>query len=219
MRILVLDTSLEACSVGILDGAKTVERTAIVERGHAERLFLMVESAMAEAGLDFPELDRIAVTVGPGSFTGVRIGVSAARGFALVADVPVVGISTLAAHAESARRAGATGPILALLAGRGGEVSGQLFAADGSAVGAPTQDRPDLFAALARSERAALAGSGADAVAALDPSLKVIHRRSAPELSALIAIARDDRHALPPKPIYLRPPDAVPVRSPFRAAS
>lgn len=219
MRILVLDTSLEACSVGILDGSKTIERTETVLRGHAERLFVMVESAMAEAGFDFPDLDRIAVTVGPGSFTGVRIGVSAARGFALVAHVPVVGMSTLAAHAESARRGGANGPVVALLTSRGGEVSGQLFAADRSAVGEPLQDRPDFFAALARRERATLAGSGADAVAALEPGLRVIHHRSAPELSALIAIAVDDRFALPPKPIYLRPPDAVPVRSPFRAAS
>jgi tRNA threonylcarbamoyl adenosine modification protein YeaZ len=219
MRILVLDTSLEACSVGILDGEKAIERTEIVLRGHAEKLFGMVESTMAEAGLDFADLDRIAVTVGPGSFTGVRIGVAAARGFALVTGRPAVGLSTLAAHAESARRAGATGPVVALLTGRGGEVSGQLFAADGAAVDDATQDQPEHFAALARRAGASLAGSGADAVAALDPALKVIHRRSAPELTSLLAIARDDRYALPPKPIYLRPPDAVPVKAPILAAS
>lgn len=219
MRILVLDTSLEACSVGILDGERTLERSEIVLRGHAERLFGTVESAMDEAGIDFPDLDCIAVTVGPGSFTGVRIGVAAARGFALVTGRPAVGLSTLAAHAESARRAGAAGPVLALLTGRGGEVSGQIFAADGVPLGEPTQDRPEPFAAIARRKGASLAGSGADAVAALDPSLKVIHRRSAPELASLLAIARDERYALPPKPIYLRPPDAVPVKAPILAAS
>jgi tRNA threonylcarbamoyl adenosine modification protein YeaZ len=219
MRILVLDTSLEACSVGILDGERSAGRSEIVLRGHAEKLFGMVESAMAEAGLDFPDLDRIAVTVGPGSFTGVRIGVAAARGFALVTGRAAIGLSTLAAHAESARRAGATGPVVALLTGRGGEVSGQLFAGDGTPVGEPAQDQPDRFAALAKREGASLAGSGADAVAALDPSLKVVHGRSAPELASLLAIARDDRYALPPKPIYLRPPDAVPVKAPILAAS
>ena len=219
MRILILDTALEACSVGILDGSRSIERSETVLRGHAERLFGMIESAMAEARLEFADLDRIAVTVGPGSFTGVRIGVSAARGFALVNDRPVVGLSTLAAHATSVRLTGADSPVVALLTGRGGEVSGQLFAADGAPIGEPTQDHPRHFAALARRERAGLAGSGADAVAALDTSLRVLHRRSAPELTSLVALSQDERAWLPPKPLYLRPPDAVPVKTPILAAS
>src|SRR5215207_11035135 len=101
--ILALDTSLEDCAVAIAAGGRVTLVRETIGRGHAERLFGMVEAALAEAGLRLADIDRFAVTVGPGSFTGIRVGVAAARGFALATGKPAVGISTLAAHAAAAR--------------------------------------------------------------------------------------------------------------------
>src|SRR4051812_27054474 len=104
MRLLVLDTSADRCSVAVaVDGREPVMRSVVVGRAHAERLLPMIAEAMAAAGLPVAGLDRIAVTIGPGSFTGVRIGVAAARGLSLATQVAVVGIGTLAVHAEAAR--------------------------------------------------------------------------------------------------------------------
>ena len=97
MTILAFDTSLAACSAAILqDGAASpIQRFERMERGHAEALFPMIEAVMAEAGCGFGDLTKIAVTAGPGSFTGVRAGVAAARGFALAAMLPILAATSL----------------------------------------------------------------------------------------------------------------------------
>jgi len=100
MRVLALDTSLDACSVAIVDGARTL--AAISEKmnkGQAERIAPMVREAAAQARLAFADLDRIAVTTGPGSFTGVRVGLSFARALALALSKPCIGVSSLEALA------------------------------------------------------------------------------------------------------------------------
>ena len=102
MRVLAIDTALEACSVAVLDTERpgvVTHETRPMQRGHAESLIPMIARVLASARLGFPELDRIAVTTGPGSFTGLRVGISAARGIALAAAKPAVGLSTLAAYA------------------------------------------------------------------------------------------------------------------------
>ena len=95
MHILALDTSMGACSAAVLmrEGAsrRLLLREALMTRGHAEALMPMVADVMAESGLDFAELDRIAATVGPGSFTGVRIAIAAARALALVTRAKLFG--------------------------------------------------------------------------------------------------------------------------------
>src|SRR5208283_4509108 len=102
MRILALDTALPAVSVCVLD-AQQQRPLAIesmpMERGHAEALMPAIGRVMAQVEGGFASLDRIAVTVGPGSFTGIRIGVAAARGIALACGIEAVGVSTLAAFA------------------------------------------------------------------------------------------------------------------------
>ena len=80
MKILALDTATSSCSVAIWADAVKAARATAMERGHAEALMTMVVEAMAEAGVAFPDIDLVAVTVGPGSFTGLRIGLAAARG-------------------------------------------------------------------------------------------------------------------------------------------
>ena len=129
-KILGIDTSAAQCAValiaiGDLAIEPVIERQAM-DRGHAEHLFPMIESALARAGIGYDRLSRIAVCTGPGSFTGLRIGVAAARGIALGRGIPVVGISRFEALAAQIG-----GPVAVCLSGRGGTVYVQVFGADG----------------------------------------------------------------------------------------
>ena len=103
MKILAFDTALGACSAAMLDGDEVLARRfETMERGHAERLAPMVREIMQEAGLAFGAIDRIAVTVGPGTFTGQRVGYAFARGLRLALKRPLIGVTTLADMAQAA---------------------------------------------------------------------------------------------------------------------
>ena len=139
--ILGIDTSAAQCAVALLGGPinagdPVVEHQAM-ERGHAEHLFPMIDKVLARAGIGYESIDRVAVCTGPGSFTGVRIGVAAARGIALGRGVPVIGISRFEALAAETLKIGAGGPVAICLAGRGGTVFLQAFGADGAPLAAP----------------------------------------------------------------------------------
>src|SRR5471030_3156973 len=102
MRVLAIDTALEACSAAVLEtdrASAAIHESLPMVRGHAEALIPLVARLLDRARLTFAEIDRIAVTTGPGSFTGLRVGIAAARGIALAAAKPAVGLSTLAAFA------------------------------------------------------------------------------------------------------------------------
>jgi tRNA threonylcarbamoyl adenosine modification protein YeaZ len=233
VRLLAIDTSAELCSVGVAQslrrnqaaeaayfggggvGIEPVIRSAAVGRAHAERLIPMIADAMAAAGLAFTDLTRIAVTVGPGSFTGVRIGVAAARGLALATGAEAVGVGTLAVHAEAARAiAGAVPVVVAITAGRG-EIYAQRFAGDGAAETEPKLAAPPALAALITGN-VVLAGSGADALAASAGAANhVAHHHASPDVAALLRLAEANRDwPSPPRPLYLRPPDAKPQVQP-----
>ena len=98
MRVLAIDTALGQCAACVLD-AGAAEPVAIeamaMERGHAEALLPLLERVMARAEGGFASLDRVAVSIGPGSFTGLRVGIAAARAVALAAEIPAVGVTTL----------------------------------------------------------------------------------------------------------------------------
>ncbi|WP_093811380.1 tRNA (adenosine(37)-N6)-threonylcarbamoyltransferase complex dimerization subunit type 1 TsaB [Stappia sp. ES.058] len=222
MRLLAIDTALDACSVAVLDGdgegARLTRASETLQRGHAERLLGMIGEVMAEAGIAFSELDRIGVTVGPGSFTGLRVGLSAARGIALVVRVPAVGVSTLAALAAQAlRESGAEqagSAVWATIAGRGADVYIQGFSADGTPL-----DAARAVAAEALGEElpdgACLAGNGAEKIVAATArgDLVVLHTHGWPaieDVARLGAVA--DPQTARPEPLYLRPPDAAPAR-------
>jgi tRNA threonylcarbamoyladenosine biosynthesis protein TsaB len=212
MRLLVIDTAAEACSVGIsAEGRPLVLLSETIGRGHAERLLGMVAGAIDTAA--FAELERIAVTVGPGSFTGVRVGLAAARGLALVVGCPVVGIGSLTVHAEKARSLAGRHPVFATLDARRGEVYGQAFAADGSPLGEAEIGSPAEFAARLGGD-VLLAGSGAPLVAAAlgDASqARIVHREVAADLAALVRLGLSaPPPAAAPRPLYLRPADAKP---------
>jgi len=211
MVLLALDTSLEACSVAVLAADRVTVRSEPLARGHAERIMPMIGAVMAEAGVGYPDLGRIAVTIGPGSFTGVRVGVSVARGLALVLGVPAVGVATLAALA--ADPATGEGVRVAAIDAKRGEV--YVAVHEGTREIAPPAALALAEAARAVPEGVPIVGSGA---AGLDAAMAEIGRRAGPLLPlaapAIKAVARLGAAAVPPfaspAPLYLRAPDAKP---------
>jgi tRNA threonylcarbamoyladenosine biosynthesis protein TsaB len=218
MRVLAIDTALVACAAAVFetDGARMLARASLaMARGHAEALMPLIARVMDEAGVEFRELDRVVVTVGPGSFTGLRVGIAAARGIALTAGKPAVGISTLSAFAAPhiANEEGAA--IAAAVDARHGSVYLQVFASSGRTLVAPcVATVPDaLRAAMAGPVR--LVGSGAAVLSAAWPSeqerpLKV-DVQDAPSIEWVARLgAAAPKTDVPPTPLYLRPPDARP---------
>src|SRR5262249_29264459 len=119
-------------------GEIVASETLKMTRGHAEALMPLLARVLDAAGLEFAELDRVAVTVGPGSFTGLRVGIAAARGIALATGKRAVGLSTLAAYAAPLLAGGAPGRVAAATAPRHGNVYLQTFGADGRSLTAPS---------------------------------------------------------------------------------
>ena len=144
MRILAIDTSCGAASVAVVesgrDRAAWRSSAASMARGHAEALAPMVEEAALGVEGGFATLDRIAVTTGPGSFTGIRVGLAMARAMGLALGVPVVGVSTLAAFAAPLLSEPRPGVIAAAIDARHGSVYFQLFEASGRPLGPPRCD-------------------------------------------------------------------------------
>ncbi len=224
MRLLVLDTALQACTAALVDvdeagTARRIAGASVAMRiGHAEALMPMVVPLLR----DPPGLDRIVTTIGPGSFTGLRVALSAARGLALALTVPAYGIGTLAALADDAREeSGGEGPVAAVLDARRDQVYLQTFGADGSPAMAPAllplSAAMEALADLGGSPTAI--GSGAALLAGkIGPRRALI--RAAPSIAALARTgARAGEGASPPSPLYLRGPDAkMPRPSTLKAA-
>jgi tRNA threonylcarbamoyladenosine biosynthesis protein TsaB len=221
MNVLAFDTCLGAVSVAVRRANAggellTSQAFELRERGQAERLMPMIAEVMEAAGLAFCDLDLIAVTVGPGSFTGVRVGVAAARGLALASGLPVVGATGLAVMAHQAfELLGATrgGRLLAAAAdARRDMVYLQLFAASGGEMGPPMLLLPEDAAAGIGSRPVVVVGSGAsavaDAVAAASGNAEKALAKLQPDACSLAALAADLAPTSSPRPLYLRPADA-----------
>jgi tRNA threonylcarbamoyl adenosine modification protein YeaZ len=218
MRVLAIDTALAACSAAVLDtdqaGVLASESVPML-RGHAEALMPLVAGLMRRADLAFTNIDRVVVTTGPGSFTGLRVGIAAARGIALAADKPAFGISTLSACAAPHLASDDTAPVIAAIDARHDHVYLQVFGPAGRIVMAPR------LAALSDAVRAAseapsrIVGSAAQTVADRLPNgapapLRV-DPRDAPDIiwvARMGAVLPEGQS--PPKPQYLRAPDAQP---------
>src|SRR5246127_3907919 len=137
MRVLAIDTALEACSAAVFDTNRGIaaSETRGMARGHAEQLMPLVARVMNKAGLEFADLDRIAVTTGPGSFTGLRVGISAARGIALAAGKPAVWLSTLAGFAAPLIADDDSMQVVAAIDARHEQVYLQIFGSGGGGGG------------------------------------------------------------------------------------
>jgi tRNA threonylcarbamoyladenosine biosynthesis protein TsaB len=219
MRILAIDTALVACSAAVLDtGARALmaRESLPMARGHAEALMPMIARVMDQAGIEFADLDRIAVTVGPGSFTGLRVGIAAARGIALAAGKLAIGLSTLSALAAPHIAADAAQPVVSAIDARHGHVYLQVFGPGGRTLVTPRIASIDeAVRAAADAGATRLAGSGAGLIAAAWPPGETppatVDAQDAPDIhwvARLGAAAPDDQG--PPRPLYLRAPDAQP---------
>ncbi|MGE4230173.1 MAG: tRNA (adenosine(37)-N6)-threonylcarbamoyltransferase complex dimerization subunit type 1 TsaB [Dongiaceae bacterium] len=188
-------------------------------RGHAEALMPMIVETMAEAGESFRLLDAVAVTVGPGAFTGIRVGLAAARGIALAAGIPAVGVTTFAAVAESVPESErGNRRLVVLLDSRRGDVFVQEFATSLRPARPPEIRAPASFADDLAPERTILAGDG---VALVRPHLTgakldvEFSSMDGPTDAAHVAVAAirllASGEALPARPLYLRAPDVRPA--------
>ena len=206
--ILSIDTCLGASSVAVLDGERVLAaRSEAMTRGHQERIGVLAREAAAEAGVAFADLTRIGVTVGPGSFTGLRVGLAFAKGLATALSIPCVGVNTLESLAH-----GTPGFVAAVIDARMNQVYIQVFA-DGVSLMAP--DALGLGEAAARLAElysggpATLVGSGAPLLAdALSHATVLTPVAPDPIAVARLAAARPaPTHA--PRPLYLRAPYAT----------
>jgi tRNA threonylcarbamoyladenosine biosynthesis protein TsaB len=205
--VLSLDTCLGACSAAVLrDGELIAARSEPMTRGHQERLAPMVRDVVRDAGVAFAELDRIGVTVGPGSFTGLRVGLAFAKGLGLALERPCVGVGTL--EALSFGLEGVTAAVID--AGRG-NLYLQIFEA-GAALTAP--DILSLADATARlievcgGRDLTLVGPGAPLLGDAAPEAR-LNALDAPSPETVARLAAKAPLA-PATPLYLRPPDALP---------
>ena len=218
MRVLAIDTALEACSVAVLDterGTIIAHESLPMLRGHAEALIPLIARVLERARLTFSDIDRIAVTTGPGSFTGLRVGIAAARGIALAAGKPAVGLSTLAAYAAPFVAADDTLSVVAVIDARHDHVYLQVFGPGGRTIVAPRLAplREALRAAATGAPR--LVGTAAATLAAAWPPGErppsLVDARRAPDIDWVARLgAAAVETGVPPKPLYLRAPDAQP---------
>jgi tRNA threonylcarbamoyladenosine biosynthesis protein TsaB len=217
MRVLAIDTALASCAAAVFDSSSGIVvafEAAPMERGHAEALMPLIARVMDGAGCEFADLDRIAVTVGPGSFTGLRVGISAARGLALAAGRAAVGLSTLAAFAAPhvAQRTGET--IIAAIDARHEQAYVQVFEPGGTTLVAPRIERVRDAARAVPDAPTRIVGSAAELLAThwlAGVHVPRVLQSAAPDIGwvARLGAAAPDERAVP-KPLYLRRPDARP---------
>jgi tRNA threonylcarbamoyl adenosine modification protein YeaZ len=217
LRILAIDTALDACSACIatdLSDDLIADESLTLSRGHAEALLPLIERVVARSEGGFESLDRVAVTVGPGSYTGLRVGLSAARAIGLATGIPVVGVTTLSALLAPLLALNGEGLIAAAIDARHGAVYLQAMSLTDGIVVPPSLVGLDEAAERLGRNRLTLVGSGAPALAATLRKGGVeaeIAGTAPPEIAwiASLGMLADPEQALP-RPLYLRGPDAAP---------
>lgn len=217
MNVLGIDSATEACSAAVLrDGGLASRHFETMQRGHAEILMPLIQEAMNDADIGFDALDLIATTVGPGGFTGLRIGLASARALALAAATPIIGVTTLEAVARAQQTANM--PILIALNSKRQDVYLQLFGNNKTPMTAPAALLPKEIAAILPAGSVAVGGNARESVMA------ALADRTPPAIFAdgpllpdaeFVALIGLERYAAgialaegPPSPLYLRPPDA-----------
>jgi len=227
MLILAIDTALDACAAGVLDtdaGRLIAQESLPMKRGHAEALMPLIARVIKQSGIAFDALDRIAVTTGPGSFTGLRVGLSAARGIALAASKPVVGLTTLAAYAAPVVSRNEAQPVISAIDARHGQVYFQVVSGNGSSLIWPRVAPIEEALGAARFGAPHLVGNAAKMLGDLwpadaPPPFKV-DALPAPDIAwvAWLGAAVSPDTALA-RPYYLRAPDAKPSKDMLQKAS
>jgi tRNA threonylcarbamoyladenosine biosynthesis protein TsaB len=227
MLILAIDTALDACSAAVLDTDATglsAEESEPMKRGHAEALMPLIARVISKAGIAFADLDRIAVTTGPGSFTGLRVGLSAARGIALAANRPVVGLTTLSAFAAPVVSLNDERPVISAIDARHDQVYFQVVGGDGSPLIEPRVAPIEEALGASRYGAPHLVGNAARILAerwpAENPKPIQVDAQAAPDIAWVgwlgAAVSPD---TAPARPYYLRAPDAKPQKDMLRHAA
>ena len=210
---LILDTALDACQAVLADadGRLLFARSEALTRGHAERLMPLVEELLDAAGTGYDALDSLAVTIGPGSFTGLRVGLAAARGLSVALGLPLAGFTSLAARAAEYSAT----PVDIAFDARNARVYHQAFDAEGNPQDGPSVDDVALAAARLGAGPGLVTGSGGEALAAAATTLGKAWRfdgnsRDAAQPEALARAGATARPGTtPPAPLYLKPADAI----------
>ena len=217
MRVLAIDTALEACAVAVLDTEQGVlaNESMPMARGHAEALMPLIAYVMGQARTHFVELNRIAVTTGPGSFTGLRVGISAARGIALASGRPAFGLTTLAAFAAPFIAKDDSIPVTVAIDARHQHVYLQIFGPSGRTLVAPRISSIRDAVRVSANGPARLIGNAARMLADAWPSNetapRLVEERPAPDITWVARLgAAATGKPVSPKPVYLRAPDAQP---------
>jgi N6-L-threonylcarbamoyladenine synthase len=210
MIVLALDTAGVDCAAAIYDSGRNTmlgEASDMIGKGHAEHLMGIVDRVLDQAGVTLADVDRLAVTIGPGSFTGIRVGVAAARGFALSLNIPAVGITTLEVMAAAQREKKPGRAVLTAMDAKRDEIYLQSFAADGSPLDEPR-------AVSIAEAQAFAAGFDGEITGSATPILKPDATGEYANSFPISIVARLGAAAKPnagkPKPLYLRGPDAKP---------
>ena len=210
MKILSLDSSGAGCSVCLFqDGRELALLEEKMERGQDSRLVPMVQEVMAKAGLTFQMLDRIAVTRGPGSFTGLRIGLATARGLGLAAEKPVIGIDRFSLF--KAQRGEKNESLLVVLESRRLELYTCFFPSYGKAE-EPRMLTPDEIGSMTRTHsEIKIVGDAAESLrGAVDTNRfdAIVEAEVVTCAKMAVSVALDDQAYLP-RPLYVRPPDVT----------
>jgi len=216
MLILAIDTALDACAAAVLDTAQNnliAQESVAMKRGHAEALMPLIARVIKESGIAFASLDRIAVTTGPGSFTGLRVGLSAARGIALAADKPVVGLTTLTAYAAPVVSENAEQPVISAIDARHDQVYFQVVSGDGSSLIRPRVAPIEEALRASRFGAPHLVGNAAGILADRWPTDALppfrVDAQPAPDIAWVAWLgAAVNPDTAPARPYYLRAPDA-----------
>jgi tRNA threonylcarbamoyl adenosine modification protein YeaZ len=217
MTVLAIDTAHAAVAACVMDlqGNVLARESQPMTRGHSEALLPLVERVLGAAKVAFPALTRVAVVVGPGSFTGIRIGISAARAIGLACGIPVVGVSSLPAFAAPLIGADSSFVVAAAVDAKHGQVYVQGFSGKGHSLLPPRLAKVrDAVRALGAGQLR-LVGSGAPMMAieawSMAMEVDVVGEAASPDIAfvARLGLLADPELA-PARPFYLKAPDAKP---------
>ncbi len=216
MKILAMDSAAAACSVAIMaDGQIIAHDFQEMTRGHASALLPMVEGVLDQTNLSVEDMDAIAVTIGPGGFTGLRIALSCARGFGVASKLPVIGVTTLEVLALAEQKRDV--PLLCALDAKRADLYAQYYDSDGQALCEPVAQMPEIITQMVpeNTPKILIAGDCFDRLAPLfkDQGIEAIAAQTTlpdakyvAQCAALKGLPDDPNHR--PTALYIRPPDA-----------
>lgn len=207
--LLALETSDRNCAACLLDEASGVivsSKTLDLGRGHAEKMMGVIADVLEEAGKDYASLTRLAVCVGSGSFTGIRVALATATGLSVALGIPVIGVTAFQGLAVEAAPDSGGKPILTVIDAHRGDVYAQSFSGKAIPADIPRQIPVAEAQAMTASGTFHICGSGAALVGAQTDILLT-------DVDAIARAATNPAMTVPAKPLYLRKPDAKPQES------